>query len=62
MTTTPKDAFDASHAGTLIIGGQNLFLLLFGVATTRFENAAFAAVLAPKLLAATALVSVLDYV
>jgi len=62
MTTNTKNALNASHTGTFIIGCDNLVLLLLSVPTTRFENTSFATIFAPKLLAATGVVSVLDNV
>jgi len=62
VTADPKDALDASHTGALIIGGENLLLLLFSISATWLENTAFAAILAPKLLTAAGVVPVLDNV
>jgi hypothetical protein len=50
----------ASHAGALIIGSQDLLSLLFGVSAAWLEHAAFAASLAPKLLAAAGIMTILD--
>lgn len=60
MATNPKDALYASHAGTLKIGGENLLLLLLGIAAARLKNTALAAILAPKLLTATGIVTILN--
>ena len=62
MATDTKDTLDASHAGTLVISCYDLFPLLFGVPTTRFENTSFTAVFAPELLTTAGIVPVLDYV
>ena len=45
-----------------MIGSNDLFLLCFGVTLFWFKNTAFVAILAPILLAATAIVTILDYV
>jgi len=60
MPADPKDALYASHTGALVIGGENLLLLLFGISATWLENTAFAAIFAPKLLTAAGVVPVLD--
>ena len=60
MAADTKDALDTAHAGTLIICRNDLFFLLFGVSTARFEDTAFAAILAPELLTAAGIVTVLD--
>ncbi len=62
MAADPKDTLNASHARALEIGGEDLFLLLFGISATRLEHTALAAILAPKLLTATRIVTVLDNV
>lgn len=62
MATNAKDALNASHTGTLVICRNDLFLLLFGVSSTRVENTAFATVLAPELLTAAGIVTIFDYV
>ena len=60
VTTDTKDALDASHTGTLIIGCYDLFLLLFSVPTAWLEYTTLTAVLAPELLTTTSIVTVLD--
>jgi hypothetical protein len=62
VATNAKDALNASHTGTLVICRNDLFLLLFGVSSTRVENTAFATVLAPELLTAAGIVTIFDYV
>ena len=60
MTADTKDTLDTSHAGTLVMGSEDLFLLFFGISTMRLENTALAAFLAPKLLATAGIVTILD--
>ena len=62
MTTNTKDAFYAPHAGAFVISCKDLFFLLFGIPTSWFEYASFAAILAPELLAATGIMPILDNV
>jgi hypothetical protein len=61
VTTDTKDTLDASHARTLVIGCYDLFLFFFSVSTTWREHTTFTAILAPELLTATGIVTVLDY-
>jgi arginine exporter protein ArgO len=60
MAADTKDAFNTAHAGTLVIGSQDLFFLRFGIPTPRIEHTALVAILTPKLLAAAGVMTVLD--
>jgi len=60
VTTDAKDALNASHAGTLVIGCYDLFLFFFSVSTTWLEHASLTAILAPDLLTATSIMPILD--
>ena len=60
MATNSKDAFNPSHAGPFVIGRHNLVFLFLCVASTRLQYAAFIALFAPKLLAATCVMTILD--
>jgi len=62
MTTDPKDAFEASHTGTFVIGSYDLLFLFLGIAATWLENTSFATILTPKLLTPARIVTVLDNV
>ena len=51
MPTDLKYAFHRTRIGTLVIGSQDLFFLLFGIPTPRIEHTALVTILAPELLA-----------
>ena len=60
MAADTKDAFNTAHAGTLVIGSQDLFFLRCGVSSAWIEHTALVAILTPKLLAATGVMTILD--
>ena len=62
MAADTKDALDAAHTKSFVICCDDLFLLLFSVSTTWLEHTAFATILAPELLTAAGIVTILDYV
>ena len=59
-TAHAKNTLDPTHTGALIVIGNNLFLVFFGIARRQFKHRPCSTILAPILLLTSSIMPILD--